>query len=393
MNARRETSSAHAVGVHTAARRAMTLVELIASPVITGVLAAAMMSAMVIAGHALPESKPAEERALAAADALELLASELTFATAITTLTDRDIVFTVADRGHAPPGAETIRYVWSGAVGAPLHRQYNGGPAEAVVDRVGNLVLTPRPALKELTTAPRVLMVVADEVSKTPNDQGRQSLLESWGFSVQLMSDDRAAADIGAVVPNIDVVYLSGDIGNVAGFTLPDVRVGVLIESCSGNAVFALSSDCVSKSDKDLIVLDNQHEILTPYTLGAEVSLTGSSDTLAEATGLAPGIQRLGQSKTGGDSLFALDLGGELVTGSFAKARRVRLPWGTSYAAPFPFSQLTAEGQTILRRSLAWVSATPVLAGVKVSVLPDDPGAAAVETDILILNQPRDLRP
>lgn len=374
----------------------MTLVELTAGMVIMTILSAALMSAMLIASHALPDRKPAEERAVAAAEALERLAGDLTFATSITTLTDREIVFTVADRGEGLAGPETIRYAWNGNPGGALLRVQNAGTADTLVDSVTSFVITPRPAMKPVTQPPRLLMVVADQMSKSINDLARENMLISWGFTVQSMSDDLVEANLPAAVPNLDVLYLTGEIGNAVNIASADARIGVVADTCAANAPLGLSSGCNSTPNTGMIVVDDQHEITDGKAVGLNVSLTLTNQACATVSGPATGIHLLGEGTTGAAILFVVDLGGELNTGGFAKARRVRMPWGLSSASPFPVDQLSSDGKTFLRRSLSWASATPVVAGVKISVQPgdpSDPGAAVVETEISILNQPRDPRP
>jgi type II secretory pathway pseudopilin PulG len=379
--------------VHQRRRGGMTLIELTAGVVVMSVLSAALMSSMLIASHALPEQKPAEERAVAATEALERIASDLTFATEITTLTNREIIFTVADRGEGAAGPETVRYVWNGTPGGALLRVQNAGAADILVDRVTSFVITARPAMRPITGSPRVLLVVANETTMTANDTARKALLTGWGHSVQLMSDDRVSTDLSAAVPSADVVYLSGDIANLVALGMPDPRIGVVIENCSANTLLGVSTICATENGAPMVVYDNQTEILSPFALGASVQLTTASQSLANATGLGSGVQVLGRTSTGANLLMVLELGGQLATGVSAKARRVRLPWGRDDGTSFPFPQLTSNSQTILRRSLAWSSATPVVAGLNLSVQPDDPGAAVVETEVSVLNQPRDPRP
>lgn len=371
----------------------MTLIELTASMSIMAVLSAALMSAMLIAGHGLPERNPVEERAVAAAESLERLADELTFAATITTLTDKEIIFTVADRGIGPVGPETIRYAWNGTPGGAFIRVQNAAAADTLVDHVTSFVITPRQAMKPITSPPRALVVIADQAAKTSDDQTRETLLTSWGFTVQSMSDELVQTNLQAAVPNLDVLYLTSGISSGANLAAADARIGVVTDTCNANAPLGLSTSCGTTPNTGLVIIDNQHEITDGRTLGVNLSLSLSNQPFANSSGPAPGIRCLGESTTRANVLLVVDLGGELTTGGFAKARRARMPWGLSSSSSFQFDQLSSDGKTLLRRSLAWASATPVIAGVKISLQPDDPGAAALETEISILNQPRDPRP
>lgn len=120
--------------------RALTLVELVVSTLIAAILVSGMASAILIATRALPENSAELNGPADAADAAELIASELLCATSVTSLSDTGITFTVADRdGDDAP--ETIQYKWSGVAGDPLQRSYNGATAGALVDEVHDFEL------------------------------------------------------------------------------------------------------------------------------------------------------------------------------------------------------------------------------------------------------------
>ena len=105
--------------------RAYTLAELIVSVAIMAVLVGGMASAILIAGHALPDDENPSEKLVKATNIVDRIAGELLYATSIAEVTANAVTFTVADRNHGDPGPETIRYDWSGTAGDPLSRQYN----------------------------------------------------------------------------------------------------------------------------------------------------------------------------------------------------------------------------------------------------------------------------
>ena len=76
--------------------------------------------------QAVPSSTSPTYAAILGYEAVGQMSTELAGALHITERTATAITFTVADRnGDGSP--ERIRYAWSGVVGAPLTRQYNGG--------------------------------------------------------------------------------------------------------------------------------------------------------------------------------------------------------------------------------------------------------------------------
>lgn len=122
--------------------RGFSLIEMVAAMGITAILLAAIASTVVIATKALPKAGDAFSSPVTAARVVDQMAGELESALLVVEQTPTSLAFTVPPRnGDAAP--EKIRYSWSGVAGAPLLRQYNGGPAVAVVDAVNQFSLTP----------------------------------------------------------------------------------------------------------------------------------------------------------------------------------------------------------------------------------------------------------
>jgi hypothetical protein len=96
---------------------------------------------MLIASRAVPDAASPTGAAVRAAQGCEQLIADLQYATSINTSSAATIEFTVTDRsGDGFP--EVIRYEWSGAAGAPLTRQYNGGAAVEVLADVRDFALS-----------------------------------------------------------------------------------------------------------------------------------------------------------------------------------------------------------------------------------------------------------
>lgn len=117
-------------------RAAFTLVELVLSLAIMSVVMLGLASALLVAGHALPDRDSAVALTMEHALVGQQLAEELACATWFITSTSTSVEFTVADRDgdHVP---ERIRYEWSGVVGDPLLRSYNGASPIKVLTAVG----------------------------------------------------------------------------------------------------------------------------------------------------------------------------------------------------------------------------------------------------------------
>ena len=142
-------------GRPTGARPGLTLVELVVSMAISGLVLVAIASTMLLAGKALP-GRDAAGVTLEAARVADQIAEELHHAICIPEYSATAVTFTVADRnGDGTP--EIIRYAWSGNPGDPLTRRYNGGTALGVLDDVQVFNLTyDRKTVTEVYPGPAV---------------------------------------------------------------------------------------------------------------------------------------------------------------------------------------------------------------------------------------------
>lgn len=122
------------------ARAALTLVELLLSMTVMGLLFGGIISAMLIATQALPDAQGADAEIVAAQRVLDEIAVDLTDAVEITEKGPDFITFVVPDR-DADGQPETIHYGWSGTPGDPLVRAINKGAAENVLDAVADFAL------------------------------------------------------------------------------------------------------------------------------------------------------------------------------------------------------------------------------------------------------------
>lgn len=122
------------------ARRAYSLIELVVSIAISTMLLVGIGSALLIATKANDPSLAANQPLRDGnATAFKML-NELRVAQSFSERTPASVQFTIADRtGDATP--ETIRYAWSGTVGDPLTRQFNGGAAVTLLENVHLLTL------------------------------------------------------------------------------------------------------------------------------------------------------------------------------------------------------------------------------------------------------------
>lgn len=127
------TAPAHPLQPASRRRCGFTLVEMVVSLAIASVIVTSLGSVIMLASRALPAAGGGNS-GMATGLAMSQLASELRYALAISSATQNDITFTVADR-DGDGKEETISYLWTGQ-GAPVTRTYNGGTAVTVLPSV-----------------------------------------------------------------------------------------------------------------------------------------------------------------------------------------------------------------------------------------------------------------
>lgn len=120
------------------ARRAFTLMEMTVVIGLMGLLGTAMVSILTLATRAFPAADDTSIAAIAGESALDLLAAEVSEATAITERSADVLEFRVPDRDNDGL-EETVRYQWGGAKGEPLTRAVNGGEPESLLAEVESL--------------------------------------------------------------------------------------------------------------------------------------------------------------------------------------------------------------------------------------------------------------
>lgn len=161
-------------------RRGYTLIETLLALGVMSVLAGALGSVLLIAVRAIPSAQTARGSAsptASAGGALDLIASELRYATAVTKGTTTQIEFTTPDRdGDGTP--EALAYAWSGVAGDPLTRRVNGGAATTFVPNLETLALTytwrtlATTTLGTLSTGSSTNLSAYDHASPTPYSVG-----------------------------------------------------------------------------------------------------------------------------------------------------------------------------------------------------------------------------
>lgn len=119
-------------------RRAFTLLELLISTGVVGVLLGAVGGVIVLAVRAIPANQAGTQGAIEAAALLARITGELRMAATVNEGSATMIDFTVPDR-NGDGADEQIRYEWHGADDGTITRTLNGGEAQIVASGIAAL--------------------------------------------------------------------------------------------------------------------------------------------------------------------------------------------------------------------------------------------------------------
>lgn len=212
-------------------------------------------------------------------------------------------------------------------------------------------VVTPVPA-----NSIAVLMVVLSATSPPADDVARKAQMEAWGYTVTLIAHSATQTQMDAAVATADVAYISETTySSTLGTKLRDAPIGVVCEEVALTDEMGISTSRLNPWGTQIDIVDNTHEITSPYPLGPLTVMT-SNTLLNMVTGtIAAGVSTLAERVASSNrALVVVDAGGTLVGGGAAAGRRVMLPWGVT--AYNDFSNLTADGLTLTKRSIEWAA-------------------------------------
>jgi len=205
-------------------------------------------------------------------------------------------------------------------------------------------------------SANNLLLVVGNGSSPSTRDQAKQTLFESWGFTVTVIDDGASQSAYDDAVALNDVVYVSEEVSSSnVGTKLRGVLIGVVCDQSYLHDDFGFTtSDTTSDSSATAIdIADNGHPITDGFSTGSLTILSSWMNTRYVTSSLASGVTVLGDFAGGSSAgvLMVADVGDTLHYGS-ATGRRVMFPASDDVDV----TALNDDGKTLLRRSLEWAT-------------------------------------
>jgi type II secretory pathway pseudopilin PulG len=228
-----------------------------------------------------------------------------------------------------------------------------------------------------------LLFVVADPASLTAYESAKKTLIESWGYTVNLIDDADSVTNFAAAFATNGVVYVSGEVSDSAiGSKLIKAPLGIVNEQISLHDELLLSTSAGTNDFNSVFVIDNTHYITEGINTGWHTIATVNQPLNALEGTLAPGMTNLAEVWISGATydfgLAVVDTGGQLNGGEIAAGRRAQLPWGT---AGFDFSALNANGQNLMQRAIEWAGGAEIdLSPIAHWKLDDAPGSTAIDS-------------
>jgi len=205
----------------------------------------------------------------------------------------------------------------------------------------------------EPATAPtyNVLMIVGN-LTLSSKDVGYKALMESWGHTVSLIDDGDSQANYDTAMAAADVIYASGSASGSSILDKPTNTPKGLVNEVNGKIDnFGFSSVTSSTANFDTFSkTDAVHYITEPFAGNPVTVFTSSLTNPVPGGTLAPDMQNVAEV-SGTLALGTLDTGATRYDSNPSQGRRVHLPFTAAET-----TDMTADGKTILQRTLEWAA-------------------------------------
>ena len=196
----------------------------------------------------------------------------------------------------------------------------------------------------------KILLVVGNGGSPANKDADRKALFESWGYAVTLIDDgaDQATFDIEAAAN--DVVYVSGTTNDTTlGSKITASPTPIVNEEWYLVADFGFSENEGVNTTFDTLTTDNPHFINEPFAGGDAVIFTSPIGMTTLNGTMSEDVMHPGQLISALTVLATIEAGARGWDGTAVPARRVQVPFEHA-----DVGDITADGLTLMRRSIEW---------------------------------------
>jgi hypothetical protein len=369
-------------------RRGLTLAELVISSVSTMVLIGGLTSAIFVASRAAETDQTATVATFVGLT-LDEIATELRTAKAIIGKSADSITFTVDDRStDSGTVDETIKYSWDDTTDT-LTRIYNNVSSTVLTDiHSFALAYTVQPA----SSNKRILFLQGDVVGTDATyDNFRVQKMEDWGFTVirKTIVAATTESELETAASTVDAIYVSTTVVHSnLGTKLKSTSKGVILEELRAAEAFELTGEQSAQYTSNSIkIADNTHYITSTFNSGPLSIATTSVPLQKLDSDIAAGMKVYGKTETGSSVTLAIaDTGALLDDNTQSEGPRICVPWGGDGINP---ANLSADGLTLWRRSLDWITGTQVLTSIDLSVQVASSEGPVIQTRAEMIGRPR----
>jgi len=240
----------------------------------------------------------------------------------------------------------------------------------------GNACMAPR-------GSGNILMVVRNATNMWYYDSQKKAILESWGYTVNIIDDDASQADYDAGVAANDVAYISEPSQEASLSTkLSDAPIGVVSDEGRMNDELGMAQFFATPVlGKAINVSDTSHYITSVFPGGPLDIYTADMEGLTVSGNVSPNLQTLADWG-GAGSLVLLDAGMQAESGGTVAGRRVMLPFGRQVDSNVNWERLNSNGLLIAQRAIEWAIGVGGDKGKNVLLVVGDAGSPLTsETD------------
>ncbi|MDH3642224.1 MAG: DNRLRE domain-containing protein, partial [Gammaproteobacteria bacterium] len=197
-----------------------------------------------------------------------------------------------------------------------------------------------------------VLMLVGDDSVLTPRDLTVKTMMESWGYTVDLVNDNTSASGLQSAMDTRDVLYVADSVNvTTVGTKLTTLPAGVVSGKSELAAGLGFAAGQAWPVGDSVDVVDTSHYITLPFAGGPLDIYDAAMETATLSGTLSPDVDTLA-TVSSASALATLDVGGALAGGGSAPARRVVLPFGRGQT--FNWDYVNSNGRLLLQRALQW---------------------------------------
>jgi hypothetical protein len=197
-----------------------------------------------------------------------------------------------------------------------------------------------------------IMLVVANSGSLVAQETARKTMMEGWGYTVVPISATAWQGTFDTAALTSSCAYICETVTSTdLGTKLKAKTMPVICDESALTDDLGISSGYTQYTATSVYITNTSHYITSGFSSGW-LSIFSSSQPLHYTSGTLGSFTTLAkQSSWSGPTLVVMERGDSLYSSGSAAGRRVYLPWGGS---GMDFTQLSSDGQTMLRRTIEW---------------------------------------